>query len=686
MLNFFANLGISKKIGLALTFPILGLLLFSGIAVIEQFHTSREMADLQRLASIGPSLGGLVHELQKERGTSAGFIGSKGGQSFASRVSAQRPTTDQALQNMQDTLRQFDAAAYGQGMVDRLDKVEENLAKLPNKRRDVDNLSLSVGDMAKYYTGTIASLLNVIGEMAKLTTNAQLTNTIAAYISFLQAKERAGIERAMGAAGFGAGNFNSAVHQRLVSLIAMQEAYFSIFETYATPAQSALLNQVLDQEPARQVESLRRTAIANGYGAPIGETTAAQWFDRITQKINGLKSIEDQISDHLLQTADHIRHAAQNNFVAELVITLVLLAVTTVLVTISVRGISGPMSAMTAAMKKLAEGDHDIEVARTTQKDEIGDMARSLLVFKENAIKNEEMARAQAEDQANRERRANRVQELCQAFDRQVTDVLSSVAAASTEMQHTAAAMTNTAQRADEQACSVSGTSQQTSHNVQSVASSAEQLTGSIGEISHQINQSTKVTQEAISHSETASVQVDSLAAAAQKIGEVISLITDIAEQTNLLALNATIEAARAGNAGKGFAVVASEVKSLANQTAKATEEISAQVLGIQNATDETVGAIGQVREIINQIGSTATAIASAVEEQSAATQEISRNVQEVAEGAENITQNVESLSQAASETGSAATDVQGAADELSRQADGLNSLVQGFLSDLKAA
>ncbi len=686
MRKLFANLGIFQKIGLALAFPILGLLLFSGIAVLEQFHTSREMAKLERLASIGPNLGGLVHELQKERGASAGFISSKGGQSFASRVSAQRLTTDQALQNLQDTLRQLDATAYGQGMVDRLSKVEGNLAELSDKRRDVDNLSLSVGAMATYYTGTITSLLNVIGEMAKLTTNAQLTNTIAAYITFLQAKERAGIERAMGAAGFGGRNFKAATHERFISLIAMQKAYFSIFAIYATPDQRRLLDQVLQEEPARQVESLRQTAIGNGYGGPIGETTAAQWFDVISQKINSLKTIEDQISDHLLQTANHIRQAAQNNFMIELVITLVLLAVTAILVTASVKGITGPMTAMTTVMKRLAEGDHNIEIERTTQKDEIGDMARSLLVFKENAIKNEELAQAQAEDQANKERRANRIQELCQAFDRQVTDVLSGVAAASTEMQHTAAAMTNTAQNADEQARSVSGTSQQTSHNVQSVASSAEQLTGSIGEISHQVNHSTNVTQEAISHSETASVQVDSLATAAQKIGEVISLITDIAEQTNLLALNATIEAARAGNAGKGFAVVASEVKSLANQTAKATEEISAQVIGIQNATEETVGAIGQVREIINQIGSTATAIASAVEEQSAATQEISRNVQEVAEGAGDITLNVESLSQAATETGSAASEVQEAAEELSRQADGLNTMVQGFLSDLRAA
>ena len=241
-------------------------------------------------------------------------------------------------------------------------------------------------------------------------------------------------------------------------------------------------------------------------------------------------------------------------------------------------------------------------------------------------------------------------------------------------------------EQTNSQAASAANASTETASNVQSVAAGAEEMAASVTEISRRVSEALEISVSAVKQAEDTNGIVSGLAAAAQKIGDVVELINNIAAQTNLLALNATIEAARAGEAGKGFAVVASEVKNLASQTAKATEEIAQQIAQMQSATDATVGAIGDVRTIIDQIGEASTVIASAVEEQSAATQDISRNVQSVATGTQEVTGSIAEVSQAASETGAAANQVQAASAELAQTAIQLKQQVESFLGDVRAA
>ncbi len=348
------------------------------------------------------------------------------------------------------------------------------------------------------------------------------------------------------------------------------------------------------------------------------------------------------------------------------------------------RGISGPMGRLTHAMEQLAGGDLTVEVTESDRRDEVGALARSLEVFKVNAVERQRIAAEQAAEAEQKARRQQRLSDLAADFEHGATALLQSVSTSVRHLHEASEAMTRGAQDTGEKSSAVAAASEQASANVQTVAAAAEELSSSVREIARQVAQSSQIAAEAVEQAERTNTIVHGLAGAAQRIGEVVNLINDIAAQTNLLALNATIEAARAGEAGKGFAVVANEVKSLANQTARATEEISAQIRGVQDETGNAVDAIGSIGQTIGRINEIAAGIASAVEEQGAATQEIARNVQQAAAGTDEVSSNIAGVSTAAQENGRSARLVYDSADELKRNADSLADEVQKFLNGVK--
>ncbi len=357
-----------------------------------------------------------------------------------------------------------------------------------------------------------------------------------------------------------------------------------------------------------------------------------------------------------------------------------------VVVVLTRRSIVPPITAITETMTTLSSGNLNAQVPGRERSDEIGMMAAALEVFRDGLLKQQELEQQQKQQEEAQRQRTIRISELTASFDTQAAHTVQTVASAAQQLQQTAQTLSSAATQTSQQATAVAAASEEASVNVQTVASAAEELSGSINEISRQVAHSSQISRSAVSEANRAERVVADLSETVQKIGDVVKLINDIASQTNLLALNATIEAARAGEAGKGFAVVANEVKSLANQTGKATDEIAQQINAVQEQTNRVVTTIQGIVKIIEEVGEISSGISSAVEEQTAATQEIARNVEQAAVGTSDVSSNVVGVQEAADQTGRSSREVLSASGDLATEADGLKRLIETFLRNVRSA
>jgi methyl-accepting chemotaxis protein len=450
-----------------------------------------------------------------------------------------------------------------------------------------------------------------------------------------------------------------------------------------------------------QIEAVRKQEIAleAKKGADISAELArldaeiARIRKDVTQPINTeIEALANKIVDYGKARADEERTAAEaeaasverTSLFAGIAIALLLIGTCV----FSVFTIARPMRALSVSMEELAGGNFAVVLPGLGRKDELGDVAGAVEKFK---VVSEQKARDEAEakmrqDKIAAEQRKAEMVRLANSFEAAVGEIVDTVSSASTELEASATTLTATAERSQGLATAVAAAAEEASTNVQSVASATEELTSSVTEISRQVQESARMASEAVGQARTTNERVSELSKAAARIGDVVELINTIAGQTNLLALNATIEAARAGEAGRGFAVVASEVKALAEQTAKATGEISQQIAGIQGATQDSVTAIKEISGTIEKLSEISSTIAAAVEEQGAATQEISRNVQQAAQGTQQVSSNITDVQRGATETGTASSQVLSAAQMLSGDSNRLKAEVERFLDTVRAA
>ena len=398
-------------------------------------------------------------------------------------------------------------------------------------------------------------------------------------------------------------------------------------------------------------------------------------------------TVENAQKNSMASNDEVMAETAHANRINQIMTAIVILSLIVSMV-FSFLGISRPMMRLDGALGAMAGGNLDVVIPGAGRGDEIGDLAKTVAVIRENA---EQKARDEAEakikqDQIAAQQRKSDMIKLADNFETAVGEIVERVSSASTELEASAGTLTSNAERAQELTTMVAAASEEASTNVQSVASATEQMSSSVNEISRQVQESARMATDAVGQARITNDRVSELSKVAGRIGDVVELINTIAEQTNLLALNATIEAARAGEAGRGFAVVASEVKALAEQTSKATGEIGQQITGIQAATHDSVNAIKDISGTIEKLSEISSTIAAAMEEQGAATQEISRNVQQAAEGTHQVSSNITDVQRGASETGSASTQVLSAAQSLSGDSNRLKLEVGKFLNSVRAA
>lgn len=680
----FSNLSIKQRILATCAIPLVALVVVASFMLHTAWSSARAAADMQDILSKAQSFSNVIHELQRERGQSAGYIGS-GGTSFADTLPQRRAATDTAFAALEQTFAGVSAQvqnAFGADFTATMARYEA----VSGMRARVDARDIRTPDMAAVYTGAINEIIDTLTGIKAFAPDGEFLSYVEAYLVVIKAKEAAGLERAAGAVGFGIGTFSQNVYTSLLTLQGVQDNDLATFARLASPAAVEALGQELTDTVTAPVEVMREAAKMSAFGGDVSNISGADWFAATTARIDAIKRVEDALIESMKADAAQLSASARNTFMMEIGALLLVVLGSVAISWKSGRAISVGISRISTAMTKLADQDFNFELPDADKTDEVGGMARAVAVFRDNARERQRLESQSEEERHAQAARQQRVDGLIASFRSQAGEMLDAVGDNTVAMQSAIDVLNGVADSSRDEVNGTSAASDEASSNVQTVAAATEELSSSIEEISRQVVHTNEIVDKATHSANLSSEKVVQLAAAAQQIGAVVSLIQDIAEQTNLLALNATIEAARAGEMGKGFAVVASEVKSLANQTAKATEEISSQISGIQGSTSESADAIRAIAETMSEVQSYTNAIAAAVEEQGSATAEISRNITEAAHGTSRVSEAMISLSQGVDETSQSAGQVQAASGEVSQRTASMRRLVDQFLGDVAAA
>ncbi len=731
-MNF--NLGIASRLAVAIAIPVVMFTLLAGHNLLLTWRARSEVTELRHMAQGVTRISRFVHHLQRERGASAVLIGSKGAQMRAE-LTEYRGIADEQRGGALSFLSELGAAVPAGEVKDAVVAAIAAAERIDSKRREVDVLRISGPESVAYYTDTIDKLLTVAGMLSKISNSIETSLAISGYVSFMQGKERAGLERATGGVGIAQGKFDRAGYARMIALRAAQDVYFNAFLNTATPEQRALFQRTMSANATETVAKMRDTIATSGLAGELQGLDTKSWFDAATARIDLLKSVEDRIAADLIASTDAIGDTATRSLLTLTSLIAIAFFVSLILVAWIARGITRPLGALTQSMKELAAGNFGVLLAGIGRKDEVGEMAGAVEQFKVKAAEKakreaderlrQQKAEAEAEAEAQARVAAERARaaeiqtkiaaEQAQAFrclaeglDRlargdltfrltdgfgddykqikddfntaigQLRETIAAIAEATREVSNAsseiAVATTDLSQRTEEQAASL----EQTSASMEEISSTVRKNASN----AQRANQSAGVTSEiAARGGEVVGRAVDAMARieeSSRKIADIIIVIDEIARQTNLLALNAAVEAARAGDAGRGFAVVAAEVRSLAQRSSQAAKDIKDL---ITNSTTQVKDGV----ELVNRAGLSLNEIVSSIKSVADVISEIAAASTEQAGGIDQVNKALEQMDEVTQQNSALVEQNAATAKSLERQSSAMSERVGMFKLDVAA-
>jgi methyl-accepting chemotaxis protein len=625
---------IRTRLTIALLVPLVSAMAFGALGVWQSWRQAREMQLVARLAELTTQVSSLVHETQKERGMTAGFLGSKS-DDFRRRLVEQRKQTDGQVEELRAFLDRFDAQTIGGEFKLSLDEALAALGEMPKMRERILNGQLEAAAALGYYTDLNARLLDSVGKASTVTSDGAIATRIDAFNSFLKSKERAGIERAVISNTFAQDRFGAGMYEKHQQLIALQDAYLKEFLSHSPAADRKLLEAKLQAPCVARVNEMRQIAMEK-HATGGFQVDAAEWFDTITAKINLLKEVDDALSEQLSLAAQTAEARAQSMLYTFAGAMALAVLVSSGLAYRLSRSILQRVAALTHRLRGIAQGEADLTQRLEVSRDELGEAAKWFNAFMDRLeptigriLSGSEKVCLSAEELTST---ARALAEGAEESKLGATSVASAVEELSSNMKHMAA---NTESLADD---------------MKVMSQAVGEMNASIAGIAGNSEQSASVVAQATDLVQKSDDQIREFAHAAEAIGNVINVIDDIAAQTNLLALNATIEAARAGAAGRGFSVVADEVKALAEQTSTATEDIRQRITAIQATARETVASMANIRDVMRTVDEAAKSIAVAADRQNGTVQQFSQRVTQAAQASLTISGGVTQSAEACTE------------------------------------
>ena len=653
---------IKLKLIILIAVPLCGLVLLGVPAFSARNTIASQMSSIEELASLAVRISAFVHESQKERGFTAGFLGSKG-QKFRQELNAQRQQTNAKKAELVEFLASFDPKPYGSVFGSSLSQARDMMGRIDATRQQVPALSIPAPEAIGYYTSMNAAFLGTTSTMVQQSSDAELSVMISAYVSFLQAKERAGIERAVLAGTFAANAFAPGNHEKFLSLVAAQDTYLATFKSLATPENTAFFDSKMQNSVVKEVERFREIANAKATTGDFG-VDAALWFRTSTQRINILKDVENHVAQTLLSRTSELHAEAAVQRISIGGLTLGTLILVSFGGAFTIRSVTKPIGSMIKTLEVIAGGDLTKRLDQD-RKDELGKLAGATNTMTDS---------------------------LAQLIG-EVSTSTTEVASAATEIAASAEQMAAGLANQQEQSTQVSAAVEEMATSVGEVAKKSAEAASVAQESGKEASRGGEIVDSTIEQMRNISEQVNESAQAVtrlgekgQQIGDIVGVINDIADQTNLLALNAAIEAARAGEHGRGFAVVADEVRKLAERTTKATEEVTRSVREIQDETGSAIEQIEAGTERVTQGVTLATSAGEALERIVSGSSDLGTMVQGIAAAAEEqsaaseqIARSVEAINAITVESSEGAAQSARAAAQLSEQAETLQHLISRF-------